>query len=59
MDFFKELCNFGIMFNVCFLICWDGKNFDFFDYMVYMLYFEFGIFEGGGFCLVLYLVCVF
>lgn len=56
MVFLIRKCLEGIMIFVWFFICWDGKNLDFFDYMVYMFYFEYGIFESGGFCLVSYFV---
>ncbi|VBB75560.1 Putative protein of unknown function [Podospora comata] len=50
MDFPKEPCNFGIMSNVRFPTCWDGKNLDSPDHMAHMSYPESGTFEGGGPC---------
>ncbi|EAQ86214.1 hypothetical protein CHGG_07467 [Chaetomium globosum CBS 148.51] len=50
MDFPKEPCPAGIMANVRFPTCWDGKNLDSPDHMSHMSYPELGTFESGGPC---------
>ncbi|KAL2195200.1 hypothetical protein P885DRAFT_62441 [Corynascus similis CBS 632.67] len=50
MDFPKEPCPAGIMANVRFPTCWDGKNLDSPDHMSHMSYPELGTFENGGPC---------
>lgn len=50
MDFPKEPCPGGIMSNVRFPTCWDGKNLDSPDHMSHMSYPESGTFESGGPC---------
>ncbi|KAL2173004.1 uncharacterized protein P884DRAFT_288391 [Thermothelomyces heterothallicus CBS 202.75] len=50
MDFPKEPCPAGIMANVRFPTCWDGKNLDSPDHMSHMSYPETGTFESGGPC---------
>ncbi|KAK4188180.1 hypothetical protein QBC35DRAFT_473783 [Podospora australis] len=49
-DFPKEPCAEGIMANVRFPTCWDGKNLDSPDHMSHMSYPETGTFESGGPC---------
>ncbi|KAL1838577.1 hypothetical protein VTJ49DRAFT_2504 [Mycothermus thermophilus] len=46
----KEPCPAGIMANVRFPTCWDGKNLDSPDHMSHMSYPELGTFENGGPC---------
>ncbi|KAK4446785.1 hypothetical protein QBC34DRAFT_145366 [Podospora aff. communis PSN243] len=43
-------CAAGIMANVRFPTCWDGKNLDSPDHMAHMAYPETGTFESGGPC---------
>ncbi|KAM7186217.1 protein of unknown function (DUF1996) domain containing protein [Naviculisporaceae sp. PSN 640] len=43
-------CKTGIMANVRFPTCWDGKNLDSPDHMSHMAYPEQGTFESGGPC---------
>ena len=50
MHFPKEPCPVGIMANVRFPTCWDGKNLDSPDHMSHMSYLETGTFESGGPC---------
>ncbi|KAK4114702.1 hypothetical protein N656DRAFT_749231 [Canariomyces notabilis] len=50
MDFPKKPCPAGIMANVRFPTCWDGKNLDSPDHMSHMSYPESGTFESGGPC---------
>jgi hypothetical protein len=50
MDFPKEPCPAGIMANVRFPTCWDGKNLDSPDHMSHMSYPEYGTHESGGPC---------
>ncbi|KAL2258886.1 hypothetical protein VTK26DRAFT_7619 [Humicola hyalothermophila] len=45
-----EPCPAGIMANVRFPTCWDGKNLDSPDHMSHMSYPELGTFENGGPC---------
>ncbi|KAL2198278.1 hypothetical protein P885DRAFT_68431 [Corynascus similis CBS 632.67] len=50
LDFPKEPCPAGIMSNVRFPTCWDGKNLDSPDHMSHVAYPESGTFESGGPC---------
>ncbi|KAK3359521.1 hypothetical protein B0T25DRAFT_495052 [Lasiosphaeria hispida] len=50
MDFPAKPCAAGIMANVRFPTCWDGKNLDSPDHMSHMSYPESGTFESGGPC---------
>ncbi len=50
MDFPKVPCPAGIMANVRFPTCWDGKNLDSPDHMAHVSYPETGTFESGGPC---------
>lgn len=50
MDFPRQPCPAGIMANVRFPTCWDGKNLDSPDHMSHVSYPETGTFENGGPC---------
>ncbi|KAK3501446.1 hypothetical protein B0T13DRAFT_396102 [Neurospora crassa] len=50
MNFPTKPCPAGIMANVRFPTCWDGKNLDAPDHMSHMAYPESGTFESGGPC---------
>ncbi|KAK4457048.1 hypothetical protein QBC42DRAFT_301511 [Cladorrhinum samala] len=50
MDFPKAPCAYGIMSNVRFPTCWDGKNLDSPNHQSHMSYPETGTFESGGPC---------
>mgnify|MGYP002620493591 CR=1 FL=1 len=50
LDFPKQPCPEGIMANVRFPTCWDGKNLDSPDHISHMAYPESGTFESGGPC---------
>ncbi|KAK3956150.1 hypothetical protein QBC32DRAFT_367257 [Pseudoneurospora amorphoporcata] len=50
MNFPTKPCPAGIMANVRFPTCWDGKNLDPPDHMSHMAYPESGTFESGGPC---------
>lgn len=56
---FQELCCKMICQIIIFFYCWDGKNFDIFDYKFYVVYGQgFGVI-GGGVCLFSYFVKFF
>ena len=50
MNLPNKPCPAGIMANVRFPTCWDGKNLDTPDHMSHMAYPESGTFESGGPC---------
>jgi hypothetical protein len=50
LDFPRQPCPAGIMANVRFPTCWDGKNLDSPDHMSHVAYPETGTFENGGPC---------
>ncbi|KAH8896741.1 hypothetical protein GQ53DRAFT_713546 [Thozetella sp. PMI_491] len=50
MDMPKAPCPAGIMANIRFPTCWDGKNLDSPDHMSHVAYPESGTFERGGKC---------
>ncbi|KAK0625467.1 hypothetical protein B0T17DRAFT_617556 [Bombardia bombarda] len=50
MDFPTAPCKAGIMTNVRFPTCWDGKNLDSPDHMSHVVYPTSGTFENGGPC---------
>ncbi|KAK3366280.1 hypothetical protein B0T24DRAFT_711821 [Lasiosphaeria ovina] len=50
VNFPTSPCPAGIMANVRFPTCWDGKNLDSPDHMSHMSYPETGTFESGGPC---------
>jgi hypothetical protein len=49
-DFPKKACPAGIMANIRFPTCWDGKNLDTPDHMSHMAYPSSGTFENQGPC---------
>ncbi|KAF2178698.1 hypothetical protein K469DRAFT_717902 [Zopfia rhizophila CBS 207.26] len=50
LNFPQKPCPAGIMVNVRFPTCWDGKNLDSPDHMSHMSYPASGTFESGGPC---------
>ncbi|KAF2257378.1 hypothetical protein BU26DRAFT_537120 [Trematosphaeria pertusa] len=50
LDFPKQPCPAGIMVNVRFPTCWDGKNLDSPDHMSHVAYPSSGTFENNGPC---------
>ncbi|KEZ45896.1 hypothetical protein SAPIO_CDS1272 [Scedosporium apiospermum] len=50
LEFPNKPCPYGIMVNVRFPTCWDGKNLDSADHMSHVSYPESGTFESGGPC---------
>ncbi|KAI2473130.1 hypothetical protein F4781DRAFT_380651 [Annulohypoxylon bovei var. microspora] len=50
MDMPKKVCKAGIMANIRFPTCWDGKNLDTADHSSHVAYPESGTFESGGAC---------
>lgn len=50
LDMPKQPCPAGIMSNVRFPTCWDGKNLDSPDHMSHIAYPTTGTFESGGPC---------
>lgn len=50
LSFPNTTCAYGIMVNVRFPTCWDGKNLDSPNHMEHMAYPESGTFESGGPC---------
>lgn len=50
LDFPTKPCKYGIMVNVRFPTCWDGKNLDSANHMDHVSYPETGTFESNGPC---------
>lgn len=50
MDMPNRPCNYGIMANIRFPTCWDGKTLDPPDHSSHVAYPESGTFESGGPC---------
>ncbi|KAI5860244.1 hypothetical protein GGS23DRAFT_240943 [Durotheca rogersii] len=50
MDLPKKPCKAGIMSNIRFPTCWDGKNLDTADHSSHVAYPQSGTFESGGPC---------
>ncbi|KAK3215015.1 hypothetical protein GRF29_19g1984182 [Pseudopithomyces chartarum] len=50
LDFPKKACPAGLMINVRFPTCWDGKNLDSPDHMSHIAYPSSGTFENNGPC---------
>lgn len=50
LSFPTVACPYGLMVNVRFPTCWDGKTLDAADHMSHMAYPENGTFEGGAPC---------